>query len=81
LYSLFTNTSQMTTNPILKEKVENNLDTNSITNNISISALGSEITLQGSVKSYYEKDKIEAIAWNTIGVGSVNNELSIYFEN
>lgn len=70
----------MTTNRILKEKVENSLDANSITNNISINAIGTEITLQGIVNNYDEKDKIEEIAWNTFGVMSVNNELSIFNE-
>ncbi len=70
----------MTTNHILKEKVENSLDSNSITNNILICANGNEITLQGKVNNYDEKDKIEEITWNTIGVLSVNNELSILNE-
>jgi osmotically-inducible protein OsmY len=68
---------KMTTNQILKEKVENSLDTHLITNNISINAIGTEITLQGTVNNYDEKDKIEEITWNTFGVLSVNNELSI----
>ncbi len=67
----------MNSNAILKEKFENNLDANSITNNIEINVLGSEVTLQGIVNSYDEKDKIEELAWNTIGVISVNNELAI----
>lgn len=70
----------MTTNQILKEKVENSLDTNLTTNNISINAIGNEITLQGIVKNYDEKDKIEEIAWNTFGVMSVNNEISVFSE-
>ena len=67
----------MEANQILKEKVENNLDANWVTNSISINVLRSEVTLQGVVKSYDEKDKIEAITWDTFGVVSVNNELSI----
>lgn len=70
----------MNNNEILKEKFENNLDSNSMTTNIAIIVLDSEITLQGIVNSYNEKDKIESIAWNTIGVNSVNNELSIFNE-
>jgi osmotically-inducible protein OsmY len=70
----------MSTNQILKEKVENSLDASLITNNVSINAIGNEITLQGIVNNYDEKDKIEAIAWNTFGVMSVNNELSIFNE-
>ena len=71
---------KMNNNEILKEKFENNLDSNSMTNNIAIKVLDSEITLQGIVNSCNEKDKIESIAWNTIGVNSVNNELSIVNE-
>lgn len=70
----------MNDNSILKEKLENNLDANYITNNIEINVLGSEVTFQGIVNSHDEKDKIESIAWDTIGVNSVNNELSIYTE-
>lgn len=70
----------MNNNEIFKEKFENNLDSNSMTNNIAIKVLDSEITLQVIVNSYNEKDKIESIAWNTIGVNSVNNELSIVNE-
>lgn len=70
----------MSTNQILKEKVENSLDASLITNNVSINAIGNEITLKGIVNNYNEKDKIEAIAWNTFGVMSVNNELSIINE-
>jgi osmotically-inducible protein OsmY len=70
----------MNNNDILKEKFENNLDSHSMTNNIAIMVLDSEITLQGVVNNYDEKDKIESIAWNTIGVNSVNNELSIINE-
>jgi osmotically-inducible protein OsmY len=70
----------MNSNEILKEKFENNLDANYITNNIEINVLDSEVTLQGIVNSYDEKDKIETIAWDTFGVNSVNNELSIYNE-
>ena len=66
----------MTTDDILKEIVSNTIDTN-FNNNISISVLGQEVTLKGIVKSYDEKDLIEEITWNTIGVVSVNNELAI----
>jgi osmotically-inducible protein OsmY len=71
----------MISNEILKEKFENNLDSNFISNNIAINVSGSEITLKGSVNSFTEKDKIETIAWSTVGVNSVNNELSIALEN
>lgn len=71
----------MNADRVLKEKFENNLDRNSITNSIAIKVLGSEITLQGIVNSYDEKIKIESIAWNTSGINAVNNELSIYNEN
>ena len=70
----------MTTDDILKEIVSNSIDTN-FNNNISISVLGQEVTLKGIVNSYDEKDQIEEIIWNTVGVVSVNNELAIYNEN
>ena len=70
----------MTVNKILKEKIENSLDASLITNNIFINAIGNEVTIQGIVNNYDEKDKIEEIAWNTFGVISVNNELSILNE-
>ncbi len=66
----------MTTNEILKEIVSNCIDTN-FDNNILINVLDKQVTLSGIVKTYDEKDKIEEIAWNTIGVISVNNELAI----
>lgn len=66
----------MTTDDLLKKIVSNTIDTN-FNNNISISVLEQEVTLKGIVKSYDEKDLIEEIAWNTLGVVSVNNELSI----
>lgn len=71
----------MEINQILKEKVENNLDTNLAIHKIEIDVFGNEVTLKGIVKTYDEKDKIEEIAWNTFGVISVNNELSIENEN
>lgn len=66
----------MTTNEILKEIVSNCIDTN-FDNNILINVLDKQVTLSGIVKTYDEKDKIEEIAWNTIGVIAVNNELAI----
>ncbi|WP_310556295.1 BON domain-containing protein [Flavobacterium sp.] len=71
----------METNQILKEKVENNLDANLAPHKIQINVFGNNVTLKGVVKTYDEKDKIEEIAWNTFGVISVNNELSIENEN
>ena len=47
---------------------------------IEIITFGENVTLKGIANSYDEKDKIEQIAWDTIGVISVNNELSIYNE-
>ncbi len=70
----------MDTNEILKEIISNYIDIN-FDNNISITVTGQEVTLQGIVNSYDEKDEIEEIAWNAFGVLSVNNELAIYNEN
>ena len=70
----------MYTNGILSEVIANYIDLN-LENNISITVIDQEVTLTGRVNSYDEKDKIEEIAWNVLGVVSVNNELTIYNEN
>jgi osmotically-inducible protein OsmY len=71
----------MEENPILQEKIENGVESTLKINNIYITVLGQNVTLKGIVNSYDEKDKVESIAWNTSGVLSVNNELSICNEN
>ncbi len=70
----------MYTNGILSEVIANYIDLN-LENNISITVIDQEVTLTGTVNSYDEKYKVEEIAWNVLGVVSVNNELTIYNEN
>jgi VCBS repeat-containing protein len=50
-------------------------------NDIEVKVKANEVTLAGTVDSYYQKDEAERIAWNAPGVWSVNNELSVgYFD-
>lgn len=44
---------------------------------IKVEVEGNEVTLSGTVDSYYVKDEAERIAWNAHGVSSVNNELVV----
>lgn len=46
-------------------------------NDIEVKVKANEVTLAGTVDSYYQKDEAERIAWNAPGVWSVNNELSV----
>ena len=71
----------MNSNSVLKERIEKNLEENSITNAIIIDVFGDEVTLKGIVDSYEIKDKIEQIVLNFSEVHAVNNELAIYNEN
>ena len=71
----------MDANSELKDRIENNLERSSITNNITINVLGDQVTLKGIVDSYDVKDKIEQIVLNFSEVQVVNNELAIYNEN
>ena len=69
----------MDSNEMLKEKIENGIDKNLIFDYVNIQVLESEVTIKGFVKSRYDKDRIELITRNTVGVISVNNELAINF--
>lgn len=71
----------MNSNSILKDRIEKNLEENSITNTIIIDVLGDEVTLKGIVDSYEIKDKIEQIVLRFSEVQAVNNELAIFNEN
>jgi len=71
----------MNSNSALKDRIEKNLEENSIVNTIIIDVLGDEVTLKGIVDSYDVKDKIEQIVLNFSEVKAVNNELAIYNEN
>jgi len=71
----------MSTNSILKERIENYLKENAITNSIIIDVFEDEVTLKGIVDSYEVKDKIEELVLCFSEVQSVNNELAIFNEN
>lgn len=71
----------MKTNKRLQKIIEDKIKSIFKINNIEIIVLGENVTLKGIANSYDEKDKMEQITWDTLGVISVNNELSIYNEN
>ena len=52
------------------------LDDQDITVNVS----GTKVTLTGTVNSLYQKEEAARIAWNTVGVWSVDNELVVEYE-
>jgi osmotically-inducible protein OsmY len=47
--------------------------------NISVSAIGSKVTLAGSVSSWDEREEAGSAAWNAPGVTEVENELAVSF--
>lgn len=71
----------MNSNSDLKDRIEENLQENSITNTITIDVLSGEVTLKGIVDSYEVKDKIEQLILRFSEVQAVNNELAIFNEN
>lgn len=48
--------------------------------NINKNVRGSNVTLDGTVHSWHEKDEATTIAWNAPGVWRVANNLVIEFE-
>ncbi|WP_017258806.1 BON domain-containing protein [Pedobacter arcticus] len=79
---IFTNNLKMVTEtPVQLEKlsIEQALLRYSATydQNIRVSADGNLVSLKGTVKSLYQKEEAEKIAWNGPGVLAVNNELLI----
>lgn len=45
--------------------------------NVKVKVSGNNVTLNGTVNSYYQKDEAGRIAWNAPGVATVANELTI----
>jgi osmotically-inducible protein OsmY len=45
--------------------------------NIKIKVSGTTVTLTGTVKSWYQKEEAERIAWNTPGIWHVQNDLAV----
>ena len=46
---------------------------------IQVDVAGNNVTLTGTVNSFYAKDEAEQIAWNAPGVCTVDNELAIEY--
>ena len=67
---------------IEKEKVESALKLNWSLNsqNIKVKVSGTNITLTGTVSSWYQKEEAGRLAWSTPGVLSVDNDLFIEYK-
>lgn len=50
------------------------------TKNIDVNVNGTKVTLSGSVNSWYQKDEAERIAWNTPGIWSLDNKLTVEYD-
>jgi osmotically-inducible protein OsmY len=71
-----------TNDAIEKNELEKALARNWSINNqdIKVKVSGNKVTLLGIVGSLYQKDEAERIAWNTPGVWTVDNELTVEYE-
>jgi osmotically-inducible protein OsmY len=47
---------------------------------IDVKVRGNNVTLNGTVNSWYQRDEAGRIAWNAPGVWSVNNEIVVEFD-
>ena len=47
---------------------------------IQVKVSGNNVTLSGTVDSWYQKDEAGRIAWNAPGVLAVNNELHVEYD-
>lgn len=47
---------------------------------INVSVSGTTVTLTGTVDSWYQKEEAARIAWKTVGIWHVNNELVVDYE-
>ncbi len=67
---------------IEKMDIENALRRNWSINDddIDVEVFGTTVTLTGTVKSWYQRDEAETIAWNARGVWSVDNELVVEYD-
>ncbi|WP_026993812.1 BON domain-containing protein [Flectobacillus major] len=68
---------------IEKKNIENALIRNWSVDNqdIIVNVLGNTVTLTGTVRSLYQKDEAERMAWNAPGVWTVNNELTVEYND
>lgn len=69
-----------------KDRIEKSSIENALARNwsidgatIAVKVKDNDVTLSGSVASYYQKDEAERIAWNAPGITSVSNELELHF--
>jgi osmotically-inducible protein OsmY len=84
LYGVKGVTNNITIEPDIEEEIETENVENALARSwwvndadITVSVEDHEVTLSGSVSSFYQKDEAGAIAWKTPGIASVNNELSV----
>jgi osmotically-inducible protein OsmY len=70
-----------TNDAIEKKDIECALERNSSIDDmdIRVDVEGNNVTLKGTVTSFYAKDEAEQIAWNAPGVWTVDNELVIEY--
>lgn len=48
-------------------------------NDIKVKVSGTTVTLLGTVSSWYQKEEVARIAWNSPGIWRVNNELEVAY--
>ncbi|MGY4386485.1 osmotically-inducible protein OsmY [Pedobacter sp. UYP24] len=65
-----------------KTEIERAIDRNWTINNqdIQVEVAGHRVTLNGKVRSIYQKDEAQRIAWNAPGVWFVDNELKVEYD-
>jgi osmotically-inducible protein OsmY len=68
-----------TNDAVEKKDIERALERNSSIDDrdIRVDVTGNNVTLKGTVTSFYAKDEAEQIAWNAPGVWTIDNELVI----
>jgi len=68
---------------VSKINIERALERNLYINDrhIRVNVSGSEVKLEGTVGSWYEKDEAARISWNAPGVSSVENELIVDYSD